>query len=417
MFNCQIFSLGKAFSDIVVSSEKSLEVIASHALLESLLSVSGKMANAKPRAASTYREVSKPYLIHNFTGCRLSLWCDSGVSADGQPEVLEMNLNSQLPFEFEDWKTSRKGSSSKSHSLSIHLMESTWESVKGINVDRKGVFVYPLRPKLNSIAHKLVCEVELLEGIRHIILRSATCFRNDTDFDLEIQDVAAEKFSDTIKIRSGGIASLPIVFSSGGAFKVRPLGMDCDWSIQKYDLSDLFPAERKKRISKTIQCNSLNEVSFRLRKLTFNMLFLQAVPFFLSLKATSDTPEEIVFATSSLANKATSKKDRKSFYGLGTIRFCAPLVLENLIPYDFKYRVYDRESQYDFSASLEQGQLSPIHGVDTGHTIGISIDILGQGLKTKQVAVISAAPGRTIDKKIVMVDESGLEVSLYISVE
>ena len=247
----------------MISSEKSLDVIASHALLESLLSVSGKMANAEPRAASAYREVSKPYLIHNFTGCRLSLWCDSRVAQDGQPEVFEMNVNSELPFEFEDWKTSRKGVTSKVHSLSIHLMDSTWESVKGINVDKKGVFVFPLRPKVNSVSHKLVCEVELVEGIRHIILRSATCFRNDTEFDLEVQDVAAERFSDTIKIRSGGIASLPIVFSAGGAFKVRPLGMDCDWSIQKYDLHDLFPAERcNKRVSKTVQCNSLTEVRY-----------------------------------------------------------------------------------------------------------------------------------------------------------
>ncbi len=237
-----------------------MEVIASHALLESLLSVSSKMSDAKPRAASTYREVAKPYLIHNFTGCHLTLWCDSRTEIDGQPEVFEMNINSQIPFEFEDWKTSRKGAGGKSHSLSIHLMDSAWESVKGINIDRKGVFVYPLRPKVNSIAHKLVCEVELVEGIRHIILRSATCFRNDTEFDLEVQDVAAEHFSDTIKVRSGGIASLPIVFSAGGAFKVRPLGMDCDWSIQKYDLHDLFPSDRKKHVNKTVQCNSVNEV-------------------------------------------------------------------------------------------------------------------------------------------------------------
>ncbi len=131
----------------------------------------------------------------------------------------------------------------------------------------------------------------------------------------------------------------------------------------------------------------------------------------------SDTPEEIIFANSTLAAKAASKKDRQNFYGLGTIRFCAPLILENLLPYDLKYRIYDRDSLYDFSSSLDQGQLSPIHGVDTIHTIGISVEISSQGLKTKQVAVISNAPGRSIDRKIVMVDESGLEVSLYISVE
>ena len=135
------------------------------------------------------------------------------------------------------------------------------------------------------------------------------------------------------------------------------------------------------------------------------------------MRAYSDTPEEIIFATSSQAAKAVVKKDRQSFYGLGTIRFGSPLILENLLPYDFKYRIYDRESQYDFSGSLEQGALSPIHGVDTSHMIGISLDIAAQGLKTKQVAVISNAPGRSVDKKIILVDASGLEVSLFISIE
>lgn len=363
------------------------------------------MAVAKPRAASAYREVAKPYLIRNFTGCKLAIWCEARIAADGQPEVFELAANSELPFEFEDWKTSRKGSDgSKSHSLSVHLMESTWESVKGINVDQKGVFVYPLRPKVNSISHKLVCEVELVEGVRHIILRSATCFRNDTSFDLEVQDVAAEHFADTVIIKSGGLASLPIVFSAGGAFKVRPVGLNYEWSIQKYDLHGLFPHNRKKRTSKPVHCNPDEGCT-------------EATPFFLSLQAVSDTPEEVIYATASLAAKAASKKDRNLFYGLGTIRFCPPLELENLLPYDFKYRIYDREGGYDFSSSLEQGSFSPIHGVDLEHTVGISIEIDAQGLKTKEIAVISNGLGKSCDKKILLIDEAGIEASVYISIE
>lgn len=135
------------------------------------------------------------------------------------------------------------------------------------------------------------------------------------------------------------------------------------------------------------------------------------------MSATSDTPDEIRFTTSAMAAKASSRKNRQAFYGLGTIRFCSPLILENLLPYDFKYRIYDRESQYDFSSTLDQGALSPLHSVDTNHTIGISIDIDKKGLKTRQVAVICNAPGRSVDKKIVLVDESGVEMSLFIAVE
>lgn len=383
-----VLTKGK-MSEIVVSSEKALEIIASHSLLDSLLSVGAKIAVAKPRAASSYREVSKPYLIKNYTGHVLSLWSD--VRSE---EVVEIACGAELPFEFEDWKAFRSSTKSKSHRISLHLMESPWESIKNVSVDQQGLFVFPLRPKLNSISHKLVCEVQVIAGVRNIILRSATCFKNDTSFDLEIADIAAEKYSDSIVIKSGTSGSLPINFSAGGAFKVRPVS-GYNWSQDRFDLWELLHQPQVIKRA-TVQCGA--EVPET------------ATPFFLKMFAKSDTPEDVIYAS--------SKKVSSNFYALGTITFSPTLEIENLLPFDFSFRIYDHDAKYDFSGTLQAGQMNPLHGIDTKHVIGLSLEIPDQQLKTKQVAVINNGKGTgNCDKTIQMTDANGIEAKVFIDYE
>lgn len=396
----------KKMSEIVLSSEKALEIIASHAFLDSLLSVTGKMAVAKPRAASAYREVAKPYLIRNYTGHVLSLWSDSKYSnGDGQAEVVEIPAGTELPFEFEDWKTFRSATKSKTHRISIHLMESPWESIKNISVDQQGLFVYPLRPKIQSTSHKIVCEVSVNNGVRNVVLRSATCFKNNTSFDLEIADIAAERFTDSILIKSGGIGALPINFSAGGAFRIRPAdNNNYKWSEEKFDLFDLFGGGKKTRKKALgIKCDPEDPET--------------ATPFFLDLQAQSDTPEEVIYASAAIAERASKKDVIDKFYGLGTIVLSPSLEIENLLPFDFGYRIYDHDGKYDFSGTLKAGGMNPLHGVDIKHVIGLSVDIDSHGLKTKQVAVINNGKGNNCDKLVQMVDANGIEASVFIDYE
>ena len=398
----------KKMSEIVVSSEKALEIIASHSFLDSLLSVTGKMAVAKPRAASSYREVAKPYLIKNYTGYGISLWSDSKDSGEGEAEaeIVEIAVGQEFPYEFEDWKTFRSATKSKTHRISVHVMDSPWESVKNICVDQQGIFVFPLRPKIMSVLHKLVCEVEVIEGVRHIILRSATCFKNSTSFDLEVADISAEHFNDSIVIKSGNIGALPINFSSGGAFRIRPANQNYKWSHDKYDLYELLNGckpNKPKQLS--IKCDPEDPET--------------STPFFLDLHVQSDKPEEIIYASASLASKAAAKKDGTKFYGLGTITLCPSIEIENLLPFDFSYRIYDHDGKYDFSGNLAAGKMNPLHGVDIKHVIGFSLEIGEQCLTTKQVAVINSGKGSLngCDKAVHLTDSAGIEASVFIDYE
>lgn len=61
------------------------------------------------------------------------------------------------------------------------------------------------------------------------------------------------------------------------------------------------------------------------------------------------------------------------------IRISAPLEIENLLPFDFTYRVLDKDSGQDFSSVLEQGGRSPLHIIDLSHLMLLSVEIHNTG--------------------------------------
>jgi hypothetical protein len=56
-----------------------------------------------------------------------------------------------------------------------------------------------------------------------------------------------------------------------------------------------------------------------------------------------------------------------------TLRLRAPLEVENLLPYDIKFRIHDKHSGLSSSNWLNKGLSSPIHTVEVSHLMLISI--------------------------------------------
>jgi vacuolar protein sorting-associated protein 13A/C len=56
-----------------------------------------------------------------------------------------------------------------------------------------------------------------------------------------------------------------------------------------------------------------------------------------------------------------------------TLRLRAPLEVENLLPYDIKFRIHDKHSGLSSSNWLSKGLASPIHTVEVSHLMLISI--------------------------------------------
>ncbi|KAK8078326.1 Vacuolar protein sorting-associated protein 13 [Apiospora saccharicola] len=92
----------------------------------------------------------------------------------------------------------------------------------------------------------------------------------------------------------------------------------------------------------------------------------------------------------------------------------SPIVLENLLPYDFKYRIYDKNTKRDWTNFLRKGGVSPVHVVELSHLLLMSIDMQDTVFKPSEFAIVN--PGQQEDfrkeKRLICKDEDGLQLHL-----
>lgn len=96
------------------------------------------------------------------------------------------------------------------------------------------------------------------------------------------------------------------------------------------------------------------------------------------------------------------------------LKLSPPIVLENLLPYDFKYRIYDKNTKRDWTNFLRKGGVSPVHVVELSHLLLLSVDMQDTAFKASEFAIIS--PGFQEDyrkeHKLICKDEEGLALHL-----
>jgi vacuolar protein sorting-associated protein 13A/C len=96
------------------------------------------------------------------------------------------------------------------------------------------------------------------------------------------------------------------------------------------------------------------------------------------------------------------------------IRLSAPVELENLLPYDFKYRIYDKNTRKDWTNFLRKGGLSPVHVVELSHLLLLSIDMQDTVFKASEFAIINSNNQEDFRKESLLVckDSEGLALNL-----
>lgn len=96
------------------------------------------------------------------------------------------------------------------------------------------------------------------------------------------------------------------------------------------------------------------------------------------------------------------------------IRLSAPIELENLLPYDFKYRIYDKNTKKDWTNFLRKGGLSPVHVVELSHLLLMSIDMQDTVFKASEFAIINSNNQEDFRRETTLVckDNEGLALNL-----
>ena len=104
-------------------------------------------------------------------------------------------------------------------------------------------------------------------------------------------------------------------------------------------------------------------------------------PFRLNVWADCDRKDNggrFVSGTSPQKNSSLIYGSHRSYPKL-TVRMQPPLELENLLPFDIKYRVHDKNTSTSATEFLRKGGLFPIHTVQLDHLLLLNIALQDTG--------------------------------------
>ncbi|KAI0596932.1 vacuolar protein sorting-associated protein 13 [Biscogniauxia sp. FL1348] len=327
------------------------------------------------------RGVEAPYKIRNYTGFDVVVQARS--PSNDENVSLRLEDGEEAPWSFEHWEKMRENITSESNTantVSVQIEGSGFDTVKNIRLNREGEYLFGLRPKSDNTLHRLLVEVTLgADNIKYVTLRSPLVVENQTQIPVELgvydpQDGHLLKIE---KIAPGESRPAPVAAAFIKSLLVRPdSGFGYAWSSE-----DLWWRDLLKRPTRTLVCKGENNID----------------PFYFQLNASFDKSHFL-----------TGK------YPYMRLKLSPPLMLENLLPYDFKYRIYDKQTKKDWTNFLRKGGVSPVHVVELSHLLLLSIDMQDTVFKASEFAIINSGAQEDFRKehKLVCKDEEGLPLYL-----
>ncbi|KAK6332723.1 hypothetical protein TWF696_002747 [Orbilia brochopaga] len=307
----------------------------------------------KPRGADA------PYRIRNHSGYPIHVWADME-SSSGTSMAKRLEDGEESPWRFEEWEKMRENLNPEGGSgvVGVKLEDTPFESITKIPVNREGEETYALRPRANKIIHRLLCEVHLgTDNVKYITFRSPLLVENNTQIPIElgILDSTRAHVARLYKIKPGDARPFPVEAAFYSSAVVRPdAGFGYNWSDGRIYWEDLRGAP-----TQMLTCTNEEEA---------------APPFYFHMHANYDKTDPLT---------------RK--YPYMRIKLSAPVEIENLLPYDFKYRIYDRNTKKDWTNFLRKGGLSPVHVVQLSHLLLMSIELQDSAFGQSEFAIINSA--------------------------
>ena len=340
-----------------VFSRKSLEIT----LTSATIALTSKMAaflSSNEDVLSKPRGSDAPYRIRNYTGFTLNIWAQTDNGEEGS--AAKMTDGQEIPWRFEDPGKTRETLSPEGMSgvVGILLEDSGFESVNRIPVTREGETVYSLQPRKDRILHRFLVEVKLgINNVKYITFRSPLIVENNTQIPIELGVFSPDEglLVKIEKIAPGEYMPAPVGAAFMHSLVVRPdQGFGYSWSNEKLFWKDLL-----RRPTSTITCVGEQPEN--------------APPFYFQMNAVYDKNDPL-----------------PRTYPYMRIRLSAPVELQNLLPFDFKYRIYDENTKRDWTNFLRKGGISPGHVVNLSHMLLLGIELQDTPFKQSEFAIINS---------------------------
>ncbi|KAJ2887432.1 Vacuolar protein sorting-associated protein 13 [Coemansia asiatica] len=409
------FSLNMATSSddnlqkIDVASTDRLLLNASHAFIEETLGLIAQWGDEMEKHQQHQKLGNKPigermpYVLINRTGIDCHVWVDLPEGATARTERIDttpvlLRDGESLPWRFEDWRRRREQLEVKSHHLGIQFANGQWEWLRRVQVDREGVKHYMLVPAIDDINHRLAVEVKLdaVNLVKRVVLRSPLVVENKTRVAMEVAmcDYRGELRTDSAVIQPGEELPLPIMFCHQYAVRVRPeSGFGYAWSSQYVFWRDFLAQEPRPELC----CLPQSVAQSMQRQGSRATISSDVLPFYVHFNALCD-----------LNNPALYK------YPFMRLVMTPPMEIENLLPYSMQLCVMDKTSNRKWVSQLQRGGVAPIHAVQPGHLVLLTIRIPDAGFEKCEGTIIETSDEEEYptDDDLVMTDNQGIKLAL-----
>ncbi|KAM9913092.1 hypothetical protein OXX69_001941 [Metschnikowia pulcherrima] len=308
-------------------------------------------ADVAPRS----REQLAPYIIVNETGFDVEVWIDRDDESKSNKKVIP--LGEKTSWEFEDWRTVRENLDTDNDSdiLGVRLLGSDYEAVRRISASAEGEELFALSPPVNGVHNRLVSDIKLgSDNVKTIRLRSTVTVRNHAEIAIAIKMVRNSGDTETeLVIEPGEQKALPIDVVYHDKFKIKPqMETKFNWSNECLDWKTLM------RGGIPLQCSSIGSG--------------ESSSYFFQAEAQYSETEPLA-----------------KIYPHLTVVVSAPLEIENLLPFDFNFRLYDKTTKRDWNGTVAKGKSSFIQVVTLQSLLLLSVEPLGCGFGKSEFAIIN----------------------------
>ncbi|KDE03795.1 hypothetical protein MVLG_05736 [Microbotryum lychnidis-dioicae p1A1 Lamole] len=362
---------------ITLSSQERLELNITSTFIELGLTTQAIVGREGEKLLTRARGSQAPFLIKNRTGYPLSLWSEGNNGGDAH----RLADGDDAPWRFNDWRAMREHLHVGSrNSLTLQFEGTSWTALQNVSVDREGEHIYVLKPKLDKVSHRLLCEVKLVENVKVVTFRSTFLVQNRSlvNAEMVIVDEFGKKASQIYKILPGEDCPVPIVAAYTSRIRFRPdAGFGYAWSGEPLHWQALV-----KNPTRAIVCKSAKEAAFRFQA-----------------HAILDKSDPLV-----------------RVYPKLTLRLRAPVEVQNLLPHDIQYRVFDKNIEHNWTSYLREGGISPIHIAELSHLLLLSIDVQDTVFNRSEFAIINTdnPEDLPVEHDLVLSDKEKLNLNLRI---
>lgn len=362
-------------------SRKSMELTITSATI-ALAYKSFSYLNTDEDILSKPRGADAPYRIRNYTGFEINVWAQS--DNDDEGAAAKMDDGEEIAWRFEDPTTTRETLSPEGATgvVGLKLEGSGFDSIDKIPVQREGEALYNLKPRKDKVQHRLLVEVKLgTDNVKYITFRSPLQIENHTQIPVEVGVFSPEEGNllKIEKIAPGDARPAPVGAAFMHSLVVRPgEGFGYAWSNERLFWKDLL-----KRPVRTITCQGDESE--------------QGPPFYFQMQAVFDKTDPLT-----------------AVYPYMRIRLSAPVEIQNLLPFDFKYRIYDKNTKKDWTNFLRKGGVSPVHVVELSHLLLLSVDMQDTPFKQSEFGIINSSERDDFrrEQTLVVKDENDLSLRL-----